>query len=206
MLSKLNNILKATISSTIVAFVYVGLILGIIALLFSSKISMAISLINRITINTEEKMASEVKIDLESNKIITKPAYGTPYGTLTIDDLGVELPIYYGDDLSILRYGIGHTFGTYFPGEGGTIVYMGHNTSGFLRKLPEIQIGTKIHISTSYGEYTYTVNETRIVHMSEVEAVDIQDDKEQLILYTCYPVNSIGHATNRFITYSSLDI
>ena len=203
--SKIINILKATINSTIVAFVYVGIILGIIAILFSSKISMAISLINTITIKTEEKLASEVKLDLEHNKLITKPAYGTPYGTLTIDALDVELPIFYGDDLSILRYGVGHTFGTYFPGEGGTIVYMAHNTSGFLRRLPEIEIGTKIHISTAYGEYTYTVNETKIVHMSEIEAVDIQDKKEQLILYTCYPVNSIGHATNRFITYSSLD-
>ena len=203
--SKIINILKATINSTIVAFVYVGIILGIIAILFSSKISMAISLINTITIKTEDKLASEVKIDLSNHRLETKPQYGTKYGTLTIDDLGVELPIYYGDDLSILRYGIGHTFGTYFPGEGGTIVYMAHNTSGFLRKLPEIEIGTKIHISTSYGEYTYTVNETKIVHMSEIEAVDLQDGKEQLILYTCYPVNSIGHATNRFITYSSLD-
>lgn len=205
MLSKIINILKATINSTIVAFVYVGIILGIIAILFSSKISMAISLINTITIKTEDKLASEVKIDLSNNRLETKPQYGTKYGTLTIEDLGIELPIYYGDDLSILRYGIGHTFGTYFPGEGGTIVYMAHNTSGFLRKLPEIELGTKIHISTSYGKYTYTVNETKIVHMSEIEAVDIQDEKEQLILYTCYPVNSIGHATNRFITYSSLD-
>ena len=203
--SKLNNILKATIKSTIVAFVYVGIIVGIIAILFSSKISMAISLINTVTVKTEEKMASEVKIDLQNHRLKTKPQYGTKYGILTIDDLGIELPIYYGDDLSILRYGIGHTFGTYFPGEGGTIVYMAHNTSGFLRSLPDIQIGTKIHISTSYGEYTYTVYETQIVHMSEVEAVDIQEEKEQLVLYTCYPVNSIGHATNRFITYSSLD-
>lgn len=200
-----NTILKATISNTIVAFVYVGIIAGIVAILFSSKISMAIGLINTITVKSEEKMASEVKIDLVHNKLEKKPKYGTKYGQLTIEDLGIDLPIYYGDELSTLRYGIGHTFGSYFPGEGGTIIYMAHNTSGFLRKLPEIKIGTKINVSTSYGDYTYTVDETKIVHMSETSAVDIQDEKEQLILYTCYPVNSIGHAKHRFITYSSLD-
>ena len=201
-----NTILKATISNTIVAFVYVFIIVGIIAILFSSKISLAIGLINTVTVKSEEKMASEVKIDLVHNKLEKKPKYGTKYGQLTIDTLGVNLPIYYGDDLSILRYGIGHTFGSYFPGEGGTIIYMAHNTSGFLRKLPEIQIGAKINISTSYGEYTYTVNKTEIVHMSNTEVVDnIQDNEEELILYTCYPVNSIGHATHRFITHSSLD-
>ena len=82
---------------------------------------------------------------------------------------------------------------------------MAHNTNGFLRRLPEIEIGTKIHVSTVYGEYNYTVEDTKVVHMSDVDAVDVQGKKEQLILYTCYPVNSIGHATQRFITYSSLD-
>ena len=71
--SKIINILKATINSTIVAFVYVGTILGIIAILFSSKISMAISLLNTITIKTEDKSASEVKIDLVHNKLEKKP-------------------------------------------------------------------------------------------------------------------------------------
>lgn len=202
---KMHARVKATIKNTIVAFIYVLIILFIISIFFSSKISKAISVINTITVKTEEMDISKVKIDLEHNKLEKKPAYGSKYGDVIIEDLGVNLPLYYGDSLAILRNGIGHTFGSYFPGEGGSIICMGHNTKGFLRKLPEIELGTKIQIKTVYGEYTYTVYDTKIVSQYELEAVPVQNEKEILMLYTCYPVNSIGHATQRFITYSSLD-
>ena len=199
------TITKAAIKNIIVAFAYVLIILIIIAIFFSSKINKAISVINTITIKSEEKEASNVKIDLEHNKLETKPKYGTKYGNVIIEDLDVDLPLYYGDSLSILRYGIGHSFGSYFPGEGGSIVCMAHNTKGYLRRLPEIKIGTKIRVNTVYGEYTYTVYDTKIVPQEDVEAVPIQNEKEILMLYTCYPTGTIGHATQRFITYSSLD-
>ena len=199
------TITKAAIKNIIVAFAYVLIILIIIAIFFSSKINKAISVINTITIKSEEKEASDVKIDLEHNKLETKPKYGTKYGDVIIEDLDVNLPLYYGDSLSILRYGIGHSFGSYFPGEGGSIVCMAHNTKGYLRRLPEIKIGTKIQVNTVYGEYTYTVYDTKIVSQENVEAVPIQNEKEILMLYTCYPTGTIGHATQRFITYSSLD-
>ena len=200
-----NTILKATITNIIVAFVYVAIIVCIIAIFFSPQISKAISVINTITVKSEEKEAKNVKIDLVHNKMITKPKYGTKYGNIIIEDLGVDLPLYYGDDLATIRYGVGQTLGSYFPGEGGSIVCMAHNTSGYLRKLPEIEIGTKIKINTVYGDYTYTVYETKVVPQDDLEAAYVQDEKEILILYTCYPVNSIGHATQRFMTYSSLD-
>lgn len=203
--NKKNTLFKAAINNIIVAFVYVLIIVGFITLLFSSKISKAISVINTITVKTEEKLSSEVKIDLEHNKLETKPKYGTKYGDVIIKDLDINLPLYYGDSLQILRYGIGHTFGSYFPGEGGSIICMGHNTKNFLRKLPEIKIGTKIQVNTVYGNYTYTVYDTKIVSQTDIEAAPVQGEKEILMLYTCYPVNSIGHATHRFITYSSLD-
>ncbi len=204
-LNKKNTILKATIKNIIVAFVYVVIIVAIITLLFSSKISMAISLINTISVDTSKKVLSDVKIDLEHNKLESYPSIGERYATLIIEDLNVKLPLYFGDSLSILRYGVGQSSKGYFPGEGGSIICMAHNTSGFLRKLPEIKVGTKIKIETVYGDYTYTVDETKIVHQTETDAVPVQKEKEILMLYTCYPVNSIGHATHRFITYSSLD-
>ena len=198
-------ILKATIKNTIVAFVYVAIIIGIIAILFGNTISTAISLINTVSIETGEKNSQEIKIDLKSNMLEEYPEYGTQYGKLIIKDLDIDLPLYFGDTLSILRYGVGHSSGSYFPGEGGSIICMAHNTKGFLRRLPEIQIGTKIQINTVYGEYTYTVYETKIVPGTETSAVPVQHDEEILMLYTCYPVNSIGHAKNRFITYSKRD-
>ncbi len=202
---KNNTIMKATISNTVVAFIYVFLIVLVITIFFSAPISRAISLINMVSIDTSKQIQSDVKIDLEHNKLENYPKYGTRYATLKIDALDVNLPLYYGDSLSVLRYGAGQSPMGYFPGEGGSILCMAHNTAGFLRRLHEIELGTKINIDTSYGNYTYTVYDTKIIPMDDFDSVPIQKDKEVLMLFTCHPINSIGHATNRFVAYASLD-
>ena len=80
------------------------------------------------------------------------PEYGTQYGTIEIEKIDVNLPIYFGDTLEVLKKGIGHSSGSYFPGEGGSIIYMGHNYKKMLKRLGELQIGNEIKITTSYGE------------------------------------------------------
>lgn len=72
--SKSDTLLKATIKNIIVAFVYVAIIVIIVAILFSSKISEAISLINMVSIDTSKKVLSDVKIDLQHNKLESYPS------------------------------------------------------------------------------------------------------------------------------------
>ena len=199
-----HNILIATIKNLIVAIIFVIILSSIIYALFGSRISMAISLINKVSIDTSNVILEDIKLNSVTKRLENYPEYGTKYGSLQIDSLDVDLPLYYGDTLSILRNGVGHSSGSYFPGEGGTIACMAHNTRGYLYDLPKIEQGAEIVIKTNYGEFTYQVYETKIVPQSQVEAVNIQNEEEILILYTCYPVNSIGHATKRFITYSKL--
>jgi len=167
-------------------------------------ISEAVSLVNMVSIKTNEKVLKDVKIDLKTKNLKNYPEYGTKYGTIKIPSLNINLPLYYGDSLSIIRYGVGHSSGSYFPGEGGSILCVGHNTSGMLRKLPEIQNGAEIIIETTYGKYTYKVYDTKVVEQTQLEAAPIQREKEILMLYTCYPINSIGHAKNRFFAYANL--
>ena len=81
---------------------------------------------------------------------------------------------------------------------------MAHDTGGFLKYLYTVNVGDKIRIETDYGKFTYQIYETKIVKQTETDAVYLQDNEEILMLYTCYPSNSIGHATHRFITYSKL--
>ena len=50
------------------------------------------------------------------------------YATIKIPKIDVDLPVYYGDSLDVLKKGVGHSSGSYFPGEGGSIIYMGHNS------------------------------------------------------------------------------
>ena len=199
-----NSIIIATIKHLIVAIMFIILIAVIIFVLFGSRISMAISLINKVSIDTSNVVLKDVKLNSITKRLESYPEYGTKYGDLSIDSLNVDLPLYYGDTLSILRNGVGHSSGSYFPGEGGTIVCMAHNTRGYLYNLSDIEIGANIVITTTYGKFTYEVEETKIVPETQVDAVSVSHGEEMLILYTCYPTNTFGHATKRFITYSKL--
>ena len=202
--NKNNSILIATIKHLIVAIIFIVIIMAIIYILFGSRISMAISLINKVSIDTSNVVLKEVKLNSVTKRLESYPEYGTKYGNVKIDSIDVDLPLYYGDTLSILRNGVGHSSGSYFPGEGGSIVCMAHNTIGYLYNLSHIEIGDKIVVATNYGTFTYKVTETKIVNETEVDAVKVQNKEEILILYTCYPTNTFGHATKRFITYSKL--
>lgn len=202
--NKNNSILIATIKHLIVAIIFIVIIMAIIYILFGSRISMAISLINKVSIDTSNVVLKEVKLNSVTKRLESYPEYGTKYGNVKIDSINVDLPLYYGDTLSILRNGVGHSSGSYFPGEGGSIVCMAHNTIGYLYNLSHIEIGDKIVVATNYGTFTYEVTETKIVDETEVDAVRVQNKEEILILYTCYPTNTFGHATQRFITYSKL--
>ena len=147
--NKNNSILIATIKHLIVAIIFIVIIMAIIYILFGSRISMAISLINKVSIDTSNVVLKEVKLNSVTKRLESYPEYGTKYGNVKIDSIDVDLPLYYGDTLSILRNGVGHSSGSYFPGEGGSIVCMAHNTIGYLYNLSHIEIGDKIVVATN---------------------------------------------------------
>ena len=60
--NKKTDFIKATISSVIVAFIYVAVFVFIVYLLFSSKISMAMGMVEAISIDTSKKILQDVKI------------------------------------------------------------------------------------------------------------------------------------------------
>ena len=82
---------------------------------------------------------------------------------------------------------------------------MGHNYNGILKTLPNIKLGDEIIITTSYGIFTYKVNNTKIVYYTNTEELPIQKEEEILMLYTCYPTDGLGHAVDRYVLYASLE-
>ena len=197
--------IKAAVTNLIVALIFIAIIIFTIKLTVGEKISRAISLANIFITNENEIKTQTENISLKSNNVLSAyPSYGEKYGTLKIESLNVNLSLYFGDSLEILRKGAGHSSYSYFPGEGGSIICMAHDTSGFLKYLYTIKENSIIEIETTYGKFKYKLYETKIIHQSEVDALFLQNDEEILILYTCYPSNSIGHATHRFVTYSKL--
>lgn len=210
MQNKLVQTVKATISSIIVALLITGTLLFGIKLFLGREIEKVFTLVNKVSITTSAKAKPEqttISTDEETEQTIIKnyPEYGTQYATIEIDKIDVNLPVYFGDTLEILKKGVGHSSGSYFPGEGGSIIYMGHNSKNMFRRFSELQIGNEIKVTTSYGEYTYKIYDMQLIKETEIDKLPIQRDKEILMIYTCYPFNNVGYATQRYVVYAELE-
>lgn len=140
-------------------------------------------------ISSEKYMINNTEIDY--------PLWGDKIGTIEIKRLGIKSIIYQGDDDDILTKGVGHSFASLIPGEGGNCVLAGHRDTVF-RPLKGITIGDEIIIKTFYGIYKYRVSKIRIVEKDDTTVI-VPSDKEMLTIYTCYPFNYIGAAPKRFV-------
>lgn len=206
MQNKLVQTVKATISSIIVALLITGILLLGIKLFLGREIEKVFTLVNKVSITTNAKAEPEQTVISEEKQTLQNyPEYGTQYATIEIDKIDVNLPVYFGDTLEILKKGVGHSSGSYFPGEGGAIVYMGHNSKNMFRRFSELQIGNEIKVTTSYGEYTYKIYDMQLIKETETDKLPIQRDKEILMIYTCYPFNNVGYATQRYVVYAELE-
>lgn len=206
MQNKLLGTVKATISSIIVALLITGILILGINLFLGQKIDEVVLLANKVSISTEQKTEiKETSLNEEKKVLINYPEYGTKYGTLEIEKINVNLPVYFGDTLEILKNGVGHSSGSYFPGEGGSIVYMGHNSKKMFRRFSELQIGDEVKVKTTYGEYNYKIYDMQLIKETELDKLPIQKDKEILMIYTCYPFNNVGYATQRYVVYAELE-
>ncbi len=196
--------IKATIIDLIVALFSIILICAMCYLFFGAEINETVSLINKVSINIENKHDESVVLN-EQNKIQNYPEYGTKYATIEIPKIDVNLPVYYGDTLEVLKKGVGHSSGSYFPGEGGSIIYMGHNSKKVFRRFSELQIGNEITVKTDYGEYKYKIYDMKLIKETELDKLPVQKEKEILMIYTCYPFNNIGYTTQRYVVYAELE-
>ena len=198
------NAIKATIIELIVALFITVILLGIGYVLFGAKIEETMSLISKVSIGVSDS-SEVVNTVIDNKKIKNYPEYGTKYATIKIPKIDVELPVYYGDTLDILKKGVGHSSGSYFPGEGGSIIYMGHNSKKMFRRFSELQKGNEIEVTTTYGDFKYKIYDMQLIKETEVDKLPIQEEKEILMVYTCYPFNNIGYATQRYVEYAELE-
>lgn len=202
MIKNIKKILKAAIISLIVAFLFVLIINFTVVKVCKEKFELATNLLKIITIDKEN--VQTITPVLEGDILLNYPTFGTKYATLKIDSINVNLPVYYGASYTILKSGIAHDDISYFPGEGGSVIMAGHNFKSFLANLPKAVIGDKITVETTYGNFEYEIYDTKIVKETETDKVPVQKEKEILMLYTCWPINNIGHASQRYVVYANL--
>ena len=200
--NSVKEFIKATVKHIAVAFLFFIVSIGGIYILFSKDIKSVIKLINKVTIEVKESENKEIKIDKVNKKLLRYPAIGEIWANLIIPDIDLDVNVYQGDNYDILKYGVGHYPGSYFPGEGKSILLAAHNSSDYFMRLPKLKIGSKIILDTIYGKYTYEVYDTKIIKDDDEDSLPIQKNEEILMMYTCYPVNTIGHKDKRYVVYA----
>ena len=136
-------------------------------------------------------------------KLIKYPDLGVKFATISIPSIDLKLPVYHGDTNKILRKGIGHYGGSYFPGENGTIILAGHNYETMFRNIDYIKKKDIITLKTTYGTFKYKVYDMKIVKSTDLKAFEIQQKEERLILYSCYPLHQrTFRKTQRYVVYA----
>lgn len=136
--------------------------------------------------------------DSISNAASIYPEYGQEFGDLVIASAGIDYPVFNGDSDEQLNKGIGHYFGSRYPGENGKVVLSGHRNT-VLKDLGKAELGDKVILETTYGTYVYKVSNIRITKSSDKTITDAADGKETLVLYTCYPFTFVGNAPQRYV-------
>lgn len=144
-----------------------------------------------------KKIATNARNELPSSNI-DYPVGGQLYGKVKIEKLQLNVPLYFGDTEEILREGAGQFMGSVYPGELGTSLIGGHNVDDF-GKLGAAQVGDEITLQTTYGNYVYRINQIEVRDKKDKEINDMiyQRNDRRVILYTCYPIDSLGLTNER---------
>ena len=130
------------------------------------------------------------------------PAFGDSYGTLIINKIGVNAPIIFGANDETILKGVGHDSGSYFPGEGGSIIMCEHNYMNNFSRLGELKNGDIIEVKTGYGDFYYKKYDEQIVMETEYGKLPIQENKEIIMIYTCYPFKGTDRTQYRYVVYA----
>lgn len=198
---------KVIAKHLVIAFFFVCIIIFTVYSLFGLKMEKTVNIINKMAMPTATHNTSvkDIKINKIKKRLNVYPGFGEKFGSVLIPSINVDVVLYHGESLRVLKYGLGHHAGSYFPGEGGTVLIAGHNTLGVFYNLPKVKIGDNIKVKTVYGTYNYQIIKTDIDEaVSLTNKIKINNNNEELILYTCYPVEIPGFKTRRFVVYAKL--
>ncbi len=119
-------------------------------------------------------------------------------GYVTIEKLGVELPIYHGTSEGVLQVAAGHLEGSSLPvgGEGTHSVLSAHRglpSARLFTNLDKMEAGDTFTVTVLDRKLTYQVNQIKIVEPQEINNLTIEDGKDYCTLMTCTPYGINSH-------------
>jgi sortase A len=125
-----------------------------------------------------------------------------PLALLTINRLGVKVPVYNGTDEFNLDRGLGRIQGMARIHEDGHLGISGHR-DGFFRVLKDIQAGDRIMLRSATRSEIFEVQDFSIVDKHDDRILHEKSDHRRLTLVTCYPFYFVGSAPQRFIVHAT---
>ncbi len=119
-------------------------------------------------------------------------------GYLTIEKIGLELPVYHTTSDSVLSVGVGHLQGTSIPvgGEGTHSVLSAHRglpSATLFTHLDHVEIGDTFTITILDRTVTYQVDQIKTVDPSDASDIRIFENEDYCTLLTCTPYGINSH-------------
>jgi sortase A len=152
----------------------------------------------RVDNNTENKI--DLPPNTENNDRLTsstKPEKTDiqAIAILVIPKINISVAVAEGTDMETLKYAVGHFEGPAMPGEKGNFCVAGHRSytyNEFFNKADELSISDEIIVKTKKGEYTYIIDEIKVVEPTEISV--LEPTKEATVtLVTCTPIRLATH-------------
>lgn len=119
-------------------------------------------------------------------------------GYITIEKIGVELPIYHGTSDGVLQVAAGHLEGTSLPvgGESTHAVISAHRglpSAKLFTNLDQLEVGDTFTITVLDRVLTYEVDQISIVLPTETDLLQPVEGKDYVTLMTCTPYGINTH-------------
>ena len=119
-------------------------------------------------------------------------------GYITIEKIGVELPIYHGTGDSVLQVAAGHLEGTSLPVGGGSThavisAHRGLPSAKLFTNLDQLEVGDTFTITVLDRVLTYEVDQISIVLPTETDNLKVTEGKDYVTLMTCTPYGINSH-------------
>jgi LPXTG-site transpeptidase (sortase) family protein len=126
---------------------------------------------------------------------------------ISVPSIGIiDLTVTHPDDpytsqgvLEPLKEGVGHLFS--YPGEGSKVMIYGHSSSypwdlskytKIFRVINKVKVGSRVYVTYNGKLFVYQVTEKKTVGSSDRSPFEPDVNGEELILYTCWPPDSIS--------------
>ncbi len=119
-------------------------------------------------------------------------------GYITIEKIGVELPIYHGTSDAVLQVAAGHLEGTSLPVGGASThavisAHRGLPSAKLFTNLDQLEVGDTFTITVLDRTFTYEVDNISIVLPTETDSLKVVDGKDYVTLMTCTPYGINTH-------------